>query len=245
MVIPARMASSRFPGKALVAETGLPLVVHVLVQAQQARRVDRVIVAAPDPEIIEAVQNHGGEAILTSEKHPNGTSRIAEVAETLDPSIGILVNVQGDEPEIDPDLIDLVIETLQGDPESPVATIASPLGPGDEIEDPNLVKVVLDERSRALLFSRAPIPVDRDRVGHAPARPLRHVGIYAYRRPFLAEFAAWRPTPLEETEKLEQLRILENGRSIAVAVRACSGEGIDTPEQYAKFLSRHRASNPA
>ena len=245
MVIPARMASSRFPGKALVAETGLPLGVHVLAQARQARRVDRVIVAAPDPEIIEAVETHGGEAILTSENHPNGTSRIAEVAEALDPSIEILVNVQGDEPEIDPSLIDLVIETLQSDPESPVATIASPFGPGDEIEDPNLVKVVLDERSRALLFSRAPIPVDRDGAGHASAQPLRHVGIYAYRRPFLAEFAAWQPTPLEETEKLEQLRILENGRSIAVAVRSCSGEGIDTPEQYAKFLSRHRASNPA
>lgn len=245
MVIPARMASSRFPGKALVAETGLPLVVHVLQQAQEAKLVNRVIVAAPDKEIIEAVHAHGGEALLTRMDHPNGTSRIAEVAESLDSSIEILVNVQGDEPEIDPAVIDAVIQTLREKVDSPVATVASPFGPGDDIENPNLVKVVLDQQSRALLFSRAPIPFDRDNSAQRAHQVLRHVGIYAYRRDFLAEFASWPPTPLEQTEQLEQLRILEQGRSIAVTIQSCSGEGIDTPEQYAKFLTRHRLSNPA
>lgn len=245
MVIPARMASSRFPGKALAAETGLPLVVHVLQQAQEAKLVNRVIVAAPDKEIIEAVHAHGGEALLTRMDHPNGTSRIAEVAETLDSSIEILVNVQGDEPEIDPAVIDAVIQTLREKVDSPVATVASPFGPEDDIENPNLVKVVLDQQSRALLFSRAPIPFDRDNSGQRALQTLRHVGIYAYRREFLAEFSSWPPTPLEQTEQLEQLRILEHGRSIAVTVQSCSGEGIDTPEQYAKFLTRHRLSNPA
>jgi 3-deoxy-manno-octulosonate cytidylyltransferase (CMP-KDO synthetase) len=239
------MASSRFPGKALMADTGKPLVVHVLERALQARRIDRVLVAAPDPEIIKAVQDHGGEAILTRENHPNGTSRLAEVAEMLDPEYDILVNVQGDEPEIDPETIDLVVETLQGDPESPVATIASPFSHEEDIQDPNLVKVVRDQRSRALLFSRAPIPFDRDVRAIPEAMPLRHVGIYAYRRPFLAEFASWPPTPLEKSEQLEQLRILENGRSIAVAVGAASSHGIDTPEQYALFLQRHKRTHPA
>ena len=245
MVIPARMASSRFPGKALVADTGKPMVVHVLEQARLASRVDRILVTAPDPEIIEAVEAHGGEAVQSSYDHPNGTSRLTEVAQKLDEEYQILVNVQGDEPEIDPALIDLVIDTLQADPDSPVATIASPFAPEQDIADPNLVKVVLDQRSRALYFSRAPIPADRDGHGESPAQPLRHVGLYAYRRPFLAEFAAWEPTPLEESERLEQLRILEHSHTIAVAVATASGHGIDTPEQYAMFVKRYTSGHPA
>ena len=242
VVIPARMESARFPGKALANETGTPLVLHVVQQAGSASLVDRVIVAAPEGPIIDAVQAAGGEAIATRDDHPNGTSRIAEVARTLDAEI--IVNVQGDEPEIDPDTINAVVDALRENPDCPMSTVASPFGEADDLHNPNLVKVVLDRNGRALYFSRAPIPHHRDSDEPTESAPLRHVGIYAYRRAFLAEFAEWSPTPLEEAEKLEQLRVLEHGRSIAVAIRTCHHQGIDTPEQYAEFVARCRTRQP-
>ena len=232
------MESERFPGKALVAETGTPLVMHVMEQARQATEVDRVVVVAPPGPIIDTVQAAGGEAMATRLDHPNGTSRIAEVAEQL--QADILVNVQGDEPEIEPATIDAAISALRANPDCPMATVASPFGPEDDPTDPNLVKVVLDQQGRALLFSRSAIPHQRDPGTESAAPPLRHVGIYAYQRSFLGEFSRWAPTPLEQTEKLEQLRVLENGRSIAVAIRRCFHQGIDTPEQYAAFVQRYR-----
>lgn len=240
------MDSSRFPGKALASETGLPLIVHVMHRARAARTIDRVLVAAPDKAILDAVRAHGGEAILTRHDHPNGTSRIAEVVEHLDPSFTTIVNVQGDEPELEPATIDAVVEALHNDPDAPMATIASPIEHLGDLENPNIVKVVLDHRSRALYFSRAAIPADRDGEGSkALAQPLRHVGLYAYERTFLPRFLAWSPSPLEITERLEQLRVLEHGCPIAVAVRPCSSEGIDTPEQYTAFVNRTRAADPA
>ncbi len=238
------MDSTRFPGKALVAQTGTPLVMHVVEQARKAKKVDRIIVAAPDQEIIDVVQSHGGEAVLTRIDHPNGTSRIAEVAEALDESVEIIVNVQGDEPEIAPEAIDAVIEALENDLECSMATIATPMSSDADAENPNIVKVVCDQRGRALYFSRAAIPVHRDaKDDHTDVR-LRHVGLYAYRRDFLPTFASWSPTPLELREKLEQLRVLEHGHPISVAMCEVPGEGIDTPEQYTAFVSRHQSGHP-
>ena len=237
------MESERFPGKALAAETGTPLVMHVMEQVRQAAEVDRVVVVAPPGPIIDTVQAAGGEAMATRFDHPNGTSRIAEVAAQLEADI--LVNVQGDEPEIEPATIDAAISALRANPDCPMATVASPFGPDDDPADPNLVKVVLNQQGRALLFSRAAIPHPRDPATESPAPLLRHVGIYAYQRSFLGEFASWPPTPLEQTEKLEQLRVLENGRSIAVAIRPCFHQGIDTPEQYAAFVERYRTGGRA
>lgn len=243
IVIPARLDSSRFPGKALAAETGRPLVLHVADRAAMAKTADRVIVAAPDREILDVVTAAGVEAMETRLDHPNGTSRLAEVAGRLAeelPEDAILVNVQGDEPEIEPDAIDAVVAALGRDPEAEMATIATPFEPGEDPGNPNIVKVVTDLAGRALYFSRSLVPFDRDATGH---RPRRHVGLYAYRRGFLPRFAAWPESPLERLERLEQLRVLENGGRIVVAEHPCRGTGIDTPAQYEAFVARWRASH--
>lgn len=238
-IIPARLGSTRFPRKALASETGRALVVHVAEAAARAGRVGRVVIATDGEEIRAAAERAGVEAVMTGE-HPNGTSRLNEAAEKLGlPDDAVVVNVQGDEPEIDPGIIDAAVAALGA---HDMATVASPMAPGSaEWRDPNVVKVVLRRDGTAMYFSRAPIPHDRD--GDAPegARPLRHVGLYVYRRGFLRTYAALPPTPLEEAEKLEQLRALEHGRSIAVAVCASSHAGIDTPEQYAAFVARFRS----
>lgn len=241
IVIPTRLDSTRFPRKALAAETGTPLVLHVASQARLARCADRVIVAAPDREILDVVAAAGFEAFETALEHPNGTSRLAEVAQRLAGEIGedgIVINVQGDEPEIEPEVIEAVAAALEGDPEADMATAACPFGPEDDPTDPNVVKVVTDLRDRALYFSRSPIPFDRDATGH---RPRRHVGLYAYRCGFLARFAAWPESPLERLERLEQLRVLEHGGTIAVTGCGAAAPGIDTPAQYEAFVRRWRA----
>ncbi len=238
-VIPARLASSRFPEKALASKTGKPMVVHVLEAALQAKSLDGVIVAADHPRIIEAVRAHGGEAMLTREDHPNGTSRLSEVAERT--RAEILVNIQGDEPEIEADAIDAATNLLLATPWADVATLASPFSPHEDPGNRNLVKVVLAGNGRALYFSRSPIPCHRDAAAGVlvPAPMLRHVGLYAYRAAFLQEFVQWPASPLERSESLEQLRVLENDRAIVVGIRESSTQGIDTPEQYEAFVSRH------
>ena len=237
------MASTRFPGKPLVAETGRPLVLHVADRAAAAATIDRVIVAAPDPEIIAVAEADGVEAMLTREDHPNGTSRLAEVVERLGRDLtpdSVVVNVQGDEPELDPGTIDAVVDALIRDPEAEMATIAAPWDPRDDPDDPAVVKVAVGRNRRALYFSRSRIPFVREPADPAAetALPLRHVGLYAYRRSFLPRFSAWSASPLEELESLEQLRVLENGGSIAVAIHPASGAGIDTPAQYQAFVAR-------
>ncbi|MGA0172814.1 MAG: 3-deoxy-manno-octulosonate cytidylyltransferase [Phycisphaerales bacterium] len=242
-VIPARMGSTRFPGKALAAETGLPVVVHVLEQARRASRLGRVLVAAPDEAILEAVQRHGGEAVLTREDHPNGTSRIAEAIERIlpggDPET-IVVNIQGDEPLIDPAHIDLAVELLERDSGAGLSTLACPFAEGEDPSDPNLVKAVVAASGRGLYFSRACVPFHRD-AADPPPRRLRHLGLYAYRRSALLRLAALPESPLERSERLEQLRALEHGIAIAVGEVAGAEGGIDTPEQYARFVARWRA----
>ncbi|XAL98514.1 3-deoxy-manno-octulosonate cytidylyltransferase [Phycisphaeraceae bacterium D3-23] len=269
-ILPARYASTRLPGKPLLAETGKPLIQHVVERVAQAKRVGRVLVATDDQRIYDAVAGFGGEAMMTRADHPNGTSRLAEVVEKLkqearstkrdtsiaagglhfgprpdtpDPTPQIILNVQGDEPEIDPAVIDALVDAMTQDSEAPMGTVAAPLTGPEEIANPNVVKVVCDRRGRALYFSRSPIPFERDPPVDAAKRPitLRHLGLYAYRAAFLPVYAALPTTPLEDAEKLEQLRALEHGHAIRVIQTDTAHPGIDTPEQYAAFVRRHSA----
>ncbi|QDV36496.1 3-deoxy-manno-octulosonate cytidylyltransferase [Tautonia plasticadhaerens] len=241
-IIPARYASSRLPGKPLLRETGRPLIQHVVEAAGRSRRIDRVIVATDDPRILDAVRRLGGEAVLTRDDHPSGTDRVAEVAARL-PECRIVVNLQGDEPEIEPEALDLVVDLLDADPSSPMATICTPIRDRETYLDPSCVKVVRSPTGRALYFSRRPIPCHRDGEPDPSTGPLGflHLGLYAYRREFLLRLATLPPSPLELAERLEQLRVLEAGEPIAVGVVPHAPAGIDTPEDYRAFLSRWRA----
>lgn len=237
-IIPARLASTRFPEKVLASRTGKTLIEHVYDSASRSRRASRVVIAADDPRIMHAVEEFDGDAVLTSVQHPNGTSRLAEAAGILRlAEDDIVVNVQGDEPEIEGGLIDAVVEALEHS-SAEVATAAAPFVSGEDAANPNIVKVVLRADSTALYFSRSLIPFPR--ASSPAAMPLKHIGIYAYRVRFLQRYVTLAPTPLEATEMLEQLRVLEHGHSIAVAIYPVSSVGIDTPEQYDAFVERWR-----
>ena len=239
VVIPARFGSTRFPAKILASATGRPLVQHVVDQALKCRRVRQVLVATDDARIADALRPFGTNAVMTSAAHQSGTDRIAEVARSLLDD-DIIVNVQGDEPEIDPDVIDGLIGLLLENPSAGMATAMTPFPADSDVNDPNLVKVVAGVDGRAVYFSRSPIPFRRESNNPANAAYHLHLGIYAYRRDFLLQFASWPPTPLELTEKLEQLRVLEHGGEIRVLTVRRATHGIDTPEQYEAFVKRCR-----
>lgn len=230
-IIPARWASTRFPGKPLVNLRGKPLVQHVWERANRAKRVGRVIIATDDMRIAEAAFDFGAEVALTSPKHPTGTDRLAEVAGKLT-SAAIILNVQGDEPDIAPSTIDRLVGALQDDPGLGMVTAANPVTDLADVQNPHVVKVVTDLAGRALYFSRSVIPHDRD--GRRGIRYLRHQGIYGYRRQVLLAFVKWKPTPLEQAEKLEQLRALEHGIAIGVIVVRRGSVGVDVPGDLAK-----------
>jgi 3-deoxy-manno-octulosonate cytidylyltransferase (CMP-KDO synthetase) len=238
VVIPARFGSTRFPAKIVASDTGKPLVQHVVDQAKKCRRVERVIVATDDQRIADALRPFDTQVAMTSPAHQSGTDRIAEVARGL--SCDIVVNVQGDEPEIEPETIDALITRLESFPGDDMATACTPFRSGADPTDPNLVKVVMDEQGRAIYFSRSPIPFRREADFIENSAYHLHLGIYAYRRPFLLTFAGWPQTPLEKTEKLEQLRALEHGRSIFVLKIDRATHGIDTVAQYAEFVKRYK-----
>lgn len=237
VVIPARFGSTRFPAKILAADTGKPLVQHVVEQARQCARVRDVIVATDDLRISAALEPFATRCVMTSAAHQSGTDRIAEVARSL--ADEIVVNVQGDEPEIEPSIIDALIARLETSDDD-MATAATKFPAGADVNDPNLVKVVMGLDGRAICFSRSPIPFHRDAAFESNAAYYLHLGIYAYRRTFLLQFAAWPPTPCEMTEKLEQLRALEHGRSMYVLKVQRAAHGIDTAEQYAAFVARYK-----
>jgi 3-deoxy-manno-octulosonate cytidylyltransferase (CMP-KDO synthetase) len=240
-VIPARFGSKRFPGKALASETGKPLVQHVYEAAARAKLIDAVLVANDDDRIRAAVETFGGRAVMTRPDHPCGTNRVAEAARAF-PDAEIVINFQGDEPELDPALLDSMVNAIRKQaPHDSVeaVTVAGPLRP-EEVNDPNSVKVVLGRSGDALYFSRAPIPWARDGQADRRAPLLKHFGVYAYRAAALRDYAAMPQTPLELTEKLEQLRWLENGRRMRVLITDRRPAGIDTPEDYAAFVARHR-----
>ena len=237
IIIPARYASSRLPGKPLLKATDKYLIQHCYERARLAECADRVIVATDDERIAEAVRSFGGEVAMTRADHASGTDRIAEVAGTLDTDI--VLNLQGDEPQFDPAGLDLLADLLAKDPTAPMATLAVPILDESVYLNPNIVKVVRADDGRALYFSRSPIPMVRD------GRPdfagyslmfLQHLGVYAYRRDTLLSLARMPAHPLELAEKLEQLRALANGIAIRVGVVPVGHRGIDTPEDYAEFV---------
>ena len=243
VVIPARYGSPRFPAKILASSTGRPLVQHVVDQALKCRRVDRALVATDDPRIAEALRPFGTQVVMTSPDHQSGTDRIAEVARGMPAdAAAVIVNVQGDEPEIEPEIIDGLIGLLEDGSSDGVvadmATAATPFPAGADVNDPNLVKVAMGLGGRAVYFSRSPIPFRRDPASATNPAYHLHLGIYAYRRGFLLRYASWAPTPLEQTEKLEQLRVLEHGGTIRVLVVNRATHGVDTAEQYEAFVRR-------
>ncbi len=239
-IIPARYGSTRFPGKPLAGQTGWPLIRHVHEAVSAARRIDRVIVATDDERIAAAVREFGGQAVMTRPDHATGTDRIAEVARSL--KAGLIVNVQGDEPEMDPANIDRLVALMEERPEAEMGSLACRFTRAEDVVNPACVKVVLDGNGFALYFSRSLIPYPRDDGGRPadPGRWLLHLGIYAYRPAFLRRMTAAPPAPSEVLEQLEQLRALHLGARIAMAVVERHSSGIDTPEQYAAFVRRWR-----
>lgn len=241
IVIPARYASQRLPGKPLLRETGKYLIQHVYERACQARTASSVVVATDDARIAAAVASFGGRVAMTRADHVSGTDRVAEVAVDLDAEV--IVNLQGDEPLIEPAALDLLPRLLDLDPEADVATLATPIRTLRQWQDPNCVKVVCSAAGRALYFSRSPIPFVRDGAPNLAAEPprfLQHLGLYAYRRRFLLRLAALPPEPLEQLEKLEQLRVLALGRHIRVGLVREAAVGVDTPEDYECFVRLYR-----
>lgn len=240
-VIPARYSSSRFPGKLLAKDTGKYLLQHVYERVAASSLLNEVIVAVDDERIGRACDEFGAKWQMTAGTHESGTDRIAEVAGGLDAQI--IVNVQGDEPEIDPGHIDQLVDALRQDSWADMATLSAAFLPDEDIHNPNVVKVVVNSQKHALYFSRWPIPYRRDE-GEPAARGLyqKHLGLYAYRKAALLRFSQCEPTPLELSERLEQLRALENQMVITVAEVEHPGSGIDTPEQYAEFVNRYKAA---
>ena len=250
VLIPARLSSTRLPGKPLADIAGLPMVVRVARRAQQSTAA-RCVVAADDARIVDACLQHGVQALLTRNDHPSGSDRLAEACEQLGlDGNDAVVNVQGDEPLIEPALIDAVAHLLSARPEASMGTAAHPIASPADYRNPNVVKVVCDAKGLASYFSRAPIPFSRDHAdeawwetaaataGHAGFAPLRHIGIYSYRAGFLREFPRLSPAPTEAMEQLEQLRALWHGHRIAVHLTPdAPGAGVDTPED----LQRVRA----
>jgi 3-deoxy-manno-octulosonate cytidylyltransferase (CMP-KDO synthetase) len=222
-IIPARYQSTRLPAKPLAEIAGRPMVEHVYRRAAAARGVDAVVVATDDERIAEAVTTFGGVARMTSPAHRTGLDRIAEVAREL--TAGVIVNVQGDEPLIEPGMIEEVVGALTSDPETQMSTLRRRIDAAAEYRNPNVVKVVVDTAQRALYFSRAPLPFARE-----PAAAFKHVGLYAYRRDFLLTLTTLPRTPLEIAESLEQLRALEHGYRIRAVETLHDSLGVDTPE---------------
>ncbi len=238
VVLPARFASTRLPGKPLLRETGKYLVQHAWEQAKRLATATAVVVATDDERIAAAVRSFGGDVAMTSPACATGSDRVAEVARGR--AEAIVVNLQADEPEFDVGDVDRLVRAMQAEPSLPLGTLAAVASP-EERGRPSAVKVVCDRRGRALYFSRAPIPHHRE-SGPEEAPTLRHVGVYAFRREALLEFTRLAQTPLEKAEKLEQLRALEHGWAIRVIVGAPAPAGIDTREDYEAFVRRASVS---
>jgi len=232
-VIPARYASTRFPGKPLVMIDGKSMIQRVYEQSQKCRSVSKVLVATDDKRIFDHVRSFGGEAVMTSVKHRSGTDRINEAVKNI--KCDIVVNIQGDEPFIHPGNIDKAIEPFLKDKKLNVSTLAIKFKDLSEIKDPNVVKVIFDINNYAIYFSRGILPYDKDLIGSVNERSTtkkyyKHIGLYVYRKSFLSEFVKMKKSYLEETEKLEQLRILENGEKIKVILTNKNSTAVDTPE---------------
>jgi len=232
VVIPARYAATRLPGKPLVSLAGKPMVQRVYERAKQAQTVQRVFVATDDQRILDVVAGFGGEARMTRTDHRTGTERIAEVAASVEGDV--FVNVQGDEPLIDPSSIDTAVAALLEEPAAQIATVATPIRHAGDIMDPNVVKTVLDFEENALYFSRAPIPWVRDTQQKVHVKYWKHLGLYVFQRDALLEYPTLPQGELEKIEQLEQLRWMENGWKIRVAEVAHDAVSVDVPEDVAR-----------
>ena len=245
-VIPARYAATRLPGKPLVPLAGKPMIQRVWERARQAERITRVIIATDDERILKAAADFGAEAVMTRSEHRSGTERVAEVAVGIAGSDDqVFVNVQGDEPLVEPEAIDTLVEAIEGQSDIAVATLMVPIAKPADIMDPNIVKVVLDFDDNALYFSRAPIPWVRDRGAPVHAQHMKHLGLYAFRRSALLDFPTLPLGDLERIEQLEQLRWMENGYKIRVAETHHDSVSVDVPEDVArveKLLSKSQSA---
>jgi len=247
-VVPARYASTRFPGKIIAPLAGKPLVMHAYERARKATLVDEVVIATDHTDVLDALAPFNVKVIMTRDDHPTGTDRIAEVAAQYE--AGIIVNVQGDEALIDPQTIDAAIRPMLAQDGVAMSTARHRITEWDEINDPTVVKVVCDNNGHALYFSRSPIPYIRDQADriHSDTAYWQHVGLYVYRRDFLLKYAALSQTPLEKLEKLEQLRVLEHGYKIAVIDTEYRAIGVDVPadlERVKKILAASGKENCA
>ena len=237
--IPARYESIRFRGKVLAKDTGKFLIQHTYEQASKSKLADDVIIATDSEEVCKACESFGAKCVMTSVEHQSGTDRIAEAVKDIDTEI--VINLQGDEPEIDPESIDKLAKLLLDNPEFDMATLAAGFKSAEQINDPNIVKVIKDAGGRAIYFSRSIIPYDRTAGGTGAVKDyLRHIGVYAYRKEFLLKITKCPQSNLEKLEKLEQLRAVENGFDILVGKVEHFCDGIDTPEQYAEFVKRQK-----
>lgn len=237
-IIPARYGSTRLPGKPLIDLCGKSMIQRVYEQAHKARLVERVVVATDDERITEIVQRFGGEAIVTPSELRSGSDRIAFAAQNI-PGASIIVNVQGDEPLIEPAMIDEAIQPLLDDASIPVGTLTKRSESAEELLNPNIVKAVLDANGFALYFSRSPIPYNRDGRGSYPF--FKHIGLYVFRKEFLLQFCDWPEADLERMEKLEQLRILEHGFKIKAVVTKYDSVPVDTPEDVKRVRTLLRS----
>lgn len=238
-VIPARFASTRLKGKVLAIINGKPMIQHVYERARQSRLLDEVIIACDDLRIKKTAEEFGARAIMTDPLHTCGTDRIVEAVKDLD--VQIVVNIQGDEPLIDPSVIDLLVKAITEDPEVPMATVIKKISDLNDLDNPNIVKVVIDRKQTAIYFSRSKIPYNRGTDEHLY---FKHLGLYAYTKEFLLKFASLPKAKLEITESLEQLRAIENGFKIKTVLTEIESIGVDTPEDLVKAEQLIKERNP-
>ena len=238
VVIPARYESIRFPGKVLASKTGKYLIQHTFERACLAGLPQKVLIATDSEKVLDACKRFGAPCVLTSAEHQSGTDRIAEAVAGID--VDVIVNVQGDEPEIEPQNIDLLAKLLLDNPQAQMATLVADFENKQQIADPNIVKAIVDKDGYAIYFSRSVIPFSRTDGGTGPVdNYLRHLGIYAYRKHFLEKITSLPQTTLEKIEKLEQLRVVESGYKILTAKVKHTFDGVDTVEQYEEFVRRY------
>jgi len=233
-VIPARWASTRFPGKVLAQIHGKPMIQYVWQQAQKAKLLTDVIVACDDDRVFRVVKSFGGKPVMTSMEHPSGTDRIAEAVGDM--KVDVVVNIQGDEPLVPPEVIDVLAEALIKDEDAPMATVVKRITQPALLENPNVVKAVINRKHEALYFSRFAVPFNREAKSFSETVYYQHLGLYAYRRDFLMKFDQLPKSLLEETEKLEQLRVLEAGYRILVVETDYETIGVDTPEDLTRVI---------
>ena len=243
-IIPARWGSTRFEGKVLAEIAGRPMIQHVWERARQSCRLNEVIIAGDTPQICQAAQRFSAKAVLTSKDHRSGTDRIAEAVRSIEADI--IVNIQGDEPLLSPKVIDQLVETMLADASCTMTTVINPIENKSELENPNVVKVVIDYEGYALYFSRSVIPYNRRKVGDGRMTYYKHVGLYAYTRDFLLRITRLPPSFLETMEQLEQLRVLEAGCKIKTCLTDYESIGVDTPEDLRRveeLMSKREAES--